>query len=170
MLYNLLLIVQIIVSVGIIVLVLMQHGKGADAGAAFGSGASGTVFGARGSGNFLSRTTAILATVFFINCIALAWLVSNRTPTTSNVMQSLQQTATEQQQAPAQSEVPAVPAGSNSEVPVVAPAAQSEPAAPADNGEVPAASAASVEVPVAPSSESAPVAADTGTTQPARQQ
>lgn len=64
MLYNILLIVQIIVSVAIIVLVLMQHGKGADAGAAFGSGASGTIFGSQGSGNFLSRTTAILATVF----------------------------------------------------------------------------------------------------------
>ena len=70
MLYNILLIVQIVVSVGIIVLVLMQQGKGADAGAAFGSGASGTVFGSQGSANFLSRTTAILATVFFINCIA----------------------------------------------------------------------------------------------------
>ncbi len=57
MLYNVLLIIQIVVSVGIIVLVLMQQGKGADAGAAFGSGASGTVFGSRGSANFLSRTT-----------------------------------------------------------------------------------------------------------------
>ena len=69
MLYNILLIVQIVVSVAIIVLVLMQQGKGADAGAAFGSGASGTVFGARGSANFLSRATAILATVFFVNSI-----------------------------------------------------------------------------------------------------
>lgn len=79
MLYNILLIVQIVVSAGIIVLVLMQQGKGADAGAAFGSGASGTVFGSQGSANFLSRTTAILATVFFLNSIALAFLASGRT-------------------------------------------------------------------------------------------
>ena len=57
----------------------MQHGKGADAGAAFGSGASSTVFGARGSGNFLSRTTTILAALFFVVCMALAYLAVNRT-------------------------------------------------------------------------------------------
>ncbi|CAA6821697.1 MAG: Preprotein translocase subunit SecG (TC 3.A.5.1.1) [uncultured Thiotrichaceae bacterium] len=79
MIYNVLLIVQIIVALGVIGLVLVQHGKGADAGAAFGGGASasGTVFGSRGAANFLSRTTAILALVFFINSLALAWLVSN---------------------------------------------------------------------------------------------
>lgn len=76
--YNVLLVIQIIVSVGIIILVLMQQGKGADAGAAFGSGASGTVFGSQGSGNFLSRTTAILATVFFLNCLGLAFLAANQ--------------------------------------------------------------------------------------------
>ncbi len=84
--YNILLIVQILVAISIISLVLMQHGKGADAGAAFGGGgsagggasASGSVFGARGAGNFLSRTTAILAFAFFANSMALAWLVSNR--------------------------------------------------------------------------------------------
>ncbi|RTZ63891.1 MAG: preprotein translocase subunit SecG [Aquificaceae bacterium] len=78
MIYNVLLIVQIIVALSIIGLVLMQHGKGADAGAAFGGGASGTVFGSRGSGNFLSRATGILAAVFFANSLALAWLVSHR--------------------------------------------------------------------------------------------
>lgn len=76
--YNILLIVQILVAIGIIGLVLVQHGKGADAGAAFGGGASGSVFGARGAGNFLSRTTAILALVFFLNSMGLAWLVSHR--------------------------------------------------------------------------------------------
>ena len=85
MLYNILLIVQIIISISIITLVLLQHGKGADAGAAFGSGASGTVFGARGSGNFLSRTTAILAALFFSNCLALAWIVAHKPETTSLV-------------------------------------------------------------------------------------
>ena len=78
MIYNVLLIVQIIVALCIIGLVLMQHGKGADAGAAFGGGASGTVFGSRGSGNFLSRATGILAAIFFANSLALAWLVSHR--------------------------------------------------------------------------------------------
>ena len=76
MLYTVLMISEVLLSAGIITLVLMQHGKGADAGAAFGSGASGTVFGARGAGNFLTRTTAILATLFFLNCLALAYIVS----------------------------------------------------------------------------------------------
>jgi len=85
MLYNVLLIAQIVISVSIIGLVLIQHGKGADAGAAFGSGASGTVFGSRGSGSFLSRTTAILASLFFANSLALAWIVAHKPETTSLV-------------------------------------------------------------------------------------
>ncbi|WPL16886.1 Preprotein translocase band 1 subunit [Thiorhodovibrio winogradskyi] len=66
-------IVHLLLAIGLIALVLIQHGKGADAGAAFGSGASATVFGAQGSGNFLSRSTAILATAFFLTSIALAY-------------------------------------------------------------------------------------------------
>ncbi len=70
-------IIHVFVAIGIIGLVLIQHGKGADAGAAFGAGAaggaSGSVFGAKGSGNFLSRTTAILATVFFLTSLSLAY-------------------------------------------------------------------------------------------------
>ncbi len=77
-LYAGLTILLVVVSISLIALVLLQKGKGADAGAAFGSGASGTVFGARGSTNFLSRTTAILATVFFVNCLALAYLSAQR--------------------------------------------------------------------------------------------
>jgi len=77
MLYNILLIIQILVSLGIIGLVLIQHGKGADAGAAFGGGASGTVFGSRGSGNFLTKLTTSLAVVFFSNSLFLAWLVAH---------------------------------------------------------------------------------------------
>lgn len=76
MIYSILLVTELLLSIGLIVLILIQHGKGADAGAAFGSGASGTVFGAKGAGNFLSRTTAVLATLFFINCLALAFVVS----------------------------------------------------------------------------------------------
>jgi preprotein translocase subunit SecG len=64
---------HIIVAVGVIALVLLQHGKGADMGAAFGSGSSGSLFGATGSSNFLSRGTAILATLFFLTSLALAY-------------------------------------------------------------------------------------------------
>ena len=66
-------IVQVFLSIALIALVLIQHGRGADAGAAFGSGASATVFGARGSGSFLSRATGILAALFFLTSMALAY-------------------------------------------------------------------------------------------------
>ncbi len=75
---SILLVIQVLLSISLIVLILLQHGKGADAGAAFGSGASATIFGARGSGNFLSRTTTILAILFFIVCLSLAYLSSRR--------------------------------------------------------------------------------------------
>ena len=68
-----LVIVQIVCALAIIILVLLQHGKGADMGAAFGGGASGSLFGATGSANFLSRMTAVLATVFFLATIGLAY-------------------------------------------------------------------------------------------------
>lgn len=71
--HTLIVIVHVLASLGVIGLVLLQQGKGADAGAAFGSGASATVFGARGSGSFLTRTTAILATVFFLTSLSLAY-------------------------------------------------------------------------------------------------
>ncbi len=77
-LYMVLTIALVFMAIGIIALVLLQKGKGADAGAAFGSGASGTVFGARGTGSFLSRATAVLATLFFVNCLALAYLSGQR--------------------------------------------------------------------------------------------
>jgi preprotein translocase subunit SecG len=67
---------HLFLAIGLVGLVLIQHGKGADAGAAFGSGASATVFGARGSGNFLSRATAILAALFFLTSMALAYFAS----------------------------------------------------------------------------------------------
>ncbi len=85
---SLLSVAQVLLSVSLIVLVLMQHGKGADAGAAFGSGASASVFGARGSGNFLSKATGIIATLFFIVCMSLAYVSSNRVAPDS-VMQSV---------------------------------------------------------------------------------
>ena len=66
-------VLQLFLSLGLIGLILIQHGRGADAGAAFGSGASSTVFGSRGSGSFLSRTTAVLAALFFLTSMALAY-------------------------------------------------------------------------------------------------
>jgi preprotein translocase subunit SecG len=66
-------VVHILVAVAVIALVLLQHGKGADMGAAFGSGSSGSLFGASGSANFLSRTTAVLATLFFLTSLGLAY-------------------------------------------------------------------------------------------------
>ena len=75
---SILLVVQVLLSVSLIALILMQHGKGADAGAAFGSGASATVFGSKGSGNFMTRTTTAVAILFFIVCLSLAYLSSHR--------------------------------------------------------------------------------------------
>jgi preprotein translocase subunit SecG len=66
-------VIHLFLAIGLIGLILIQHGRGADAGAAFGSGASATVFGARGSGSFLSRTTAILATLFFVTSVVMAY-------------------------------------------------------------------------------------------------
>ena len=74
----LLLIVQVICAIALIGFILIQHGKGADAGAAFGSGASTTVFGASGSGNFLTKTTTALAFVFLLNSLVLAWMAKER--------------------------------------------------------------------------------------------
>lgn len=82
MVYSILVIVQVIVALSLVGLILVQHGKGADAGAAFGSGASGTVFGAKGSANFMSRATAALATVFFVLSLALAYLVTGASSST----------------------------------------------------------------------------------------
>ena len=81
--HSILLIAHVVISAFIIGLVLLQRGKGADAGAAFGSGASGTVFGAKGSANFLSRSTAGLATLFFVTSLGLAYLGSQRPVATS---------------------------------------------------------------------------------------
>ncbi len=69
---------HVLLAAGLIGIVLLQRGKGADAGAGFGAGASGTVFGAQGSASFLSRTTAVLATLFFVTSLALAFLAGQR--------------------------------------------------------------------------------------------
>ena len=79
MLFIIMLGIQIIVATLLVALILLQQGKGATAGASFGGGASETVFGARGSANFLSRTTAIFATIFLFNSLFLGYLFSNQT-------------------------------------------------------------------------------------------
>jgi preprotein translocase subunit SecG len=87
--FPLVLTVHVLVGLGVIGLVLMQHGKGADMGAAFGSGASGSLFGSSGSANFLSRTTAVLATVFFLTSLGLSYLASSKPAAPSSVMESV---------------------------------------------------------------------------------
>ena len=75
---NILIVVHVLVALAIIGLVLLQHGKGADMGSGFGGGASGSLFGATGSANFLSRTTAVLATIFFLLSLALAYVATKK--------------------------------------------------------------------------------------------
>jgi preprotein translocase subunit SecG len=104
--HTILLVVQVLVAISLIIFILLQHGRGADAGAAFGSGASSTVFGARGSGNFLSRTTAVLALVFVANSLGLAWIAKERVAEATSLMEG-QTTFIQAPAAPAAPEVPA---------------------------------------------------------------
>ena len=112
MLHNIVLVVHILVAGMIIGLVLLQRGKGAEAGTGFGAGASGTVFGARGSANFLSRATGVLATVFFITSLALAYLSTQRAAPTSLLDAPAQTAPAPQTQpsAPPQGATPTPPA------------------------------------------------------------
>ena len=83
-------VVMLLSAIGIVILVLLQHGKGADMGTGFGAGASGSLFGATGSANFLSRTTGVLAAVFMFSTLALAYFATNRPHTIGgSVMQNL---------------------------------------------------------------------------------
>lgn len=138
-------IVQVFLSLGLIGLVLIQHGRGADAGAAFGSGASATVFGSRGSGSFLSRTTAILAALFFLTSMALAYYAAQGGKP-AGLMDGLDQT-------------PVPGRASEPSAPVPAPASE-VPAVPIPGG-MPAQSGGS-DVPVVPS---APTSAQAPATQ-----
>ncbi|MEF9414287.1 preprotein translocase subunit SecG [Ralstonia sp. SM1864_UCD524_TZ4] len=109
---TLLLVAQILSALGVIGLVLLQHGKGADVGAAFGSGASGSLFGATGSANFLSRTTAILATVFFVATLTLTLLGTSKGNVSAGVMGGAAPVSAASAPAasvPAPASVPAVP-------------------------------------------------------------
>ena len=139
-----LLVIHLVVAVVVCGLVLLQHGKGADMGAAFGSGASGSLFGAAGSANFLSRTTGVLATVFFLSSLGLTWF-----GTTKVGPKSVIEGGVMEQQAPApKTDLPPVPAGAlpggtaepaKSAAPAVPAAPAGAPASPAGakSGDVP---------------------------------
>jgi preprotein translocase subunit SecG len=83
---NVLIVLHVLMALAIIGLVLLQHGKGADMGSGFGGGASGSLFGATGSANFLSRTTAILAAIFFVSSLVLAYFATQRAPEGGSVV------------------------------------------------------------------------------------
>jgi len=114
MLETILLVSHLLVAVAICGFVLLQHGKGADMGAAFGSGSSGSLFGAAGSANFLSRTTAILAAVFFASSLGLTWFASSRGASSSVMQQGVME-----KMAPKTSDVPVAPGALPGEAPAV---------------------------------------------------
>ena len=87
--YTVMIVLHVVLALAIIGLVLLQHGKGADMGSGFGGGASASLFGATGSANFLSRTTAALATVFFVLSLALAYFASNRPKSESGILDAV---------------------------------------------------------------------------------
>ena len=120
---NLVVMVQIVSALAMIGLVLVQHGKGADMGASFGSGASGSLFGATGSANFLSRSTAVCAAVFFSCTLLLAYLSNDR------MMRPSGGSVLDQPAAAASAAASAVPATGAAQIPGALPAAAPAPAA-----------------------------------------
>lgn len=118
MITTIILVIHIFTTIALITLVMLQTGKGAEAGAAFGGGASSTVFGSQGAGSFLTRTTAILATVFFITSLSLAYL-SGRVSTSKSVSDVVAPVQSDTQSAKPKGDMPAVPADnkSSSDVP-----------------------------------------------------
>ncbi|MCH9646511.1 MAG: preprotein translocase subunit SecG [Proteobacteria bacterium] len=112
--FQIILIIHVLLALGLIALVLMQHGKGADAGAAFGAGASGSVFGARGANSFIYKLTASVAVGFFTTSLTLAYLATNETDGDNEPSSIMEQAA------------PVVP----SDVPMLAPA-------PSDSSDIP---------------------------------
>ncbi|WP_454689132.1 preprotein translocase subunit SecG [Achromobacter aloeverae] len=151
---SILMVVQVLSALAIIVLVLLQQGKGADMGSAFGSGSAGSLFGASGAANFLSRTTKWAAVVFFATTAGLAYVTHKgvSTPVDSGVMQNYQ--------APADRSVPQVPGAP-------APAGSAVPSAPAGNA--PAAPAKpDASIPQAPATPAAPAPSTPATPAPAK--
>jgi preprotein translocase subunit SecG len=140
MIETLLVVFHVLLATGLIGLVLIQHGKGADAGAAFGSGASATVFGARGASSFLSRATSILATLFFLTSLALAYFAM-RAGDRPGVVSQAPAPVTRITPKPAAPELPVVPQSRTDAAPEVPVVSEKTPAA------------ATVELPVAPAAK-----------------
>ncbi|MSQ48911.1 MAG: preprotein translocase subunit SecG [Betaproteobacteria bacterium] len=115
---NIVIVAHVLVALVIIGLVLLQHGKGADMGSGFGGGSSGSLFGATGSANFLSRATAVLATVFFLTSLGLAYLATNKPNTGGGVLDAVKT-------------LPTAPAGGTEKVPAKAVADKSADVVPA---------------------------------------
>jgi preprotein translocase subunit SecG len=127
------LIAHTLIALLIIVLVLLQRGKGADAGAAFGAGASGTVFGARGSSSFFSRATAVCATLFFVSSLTLAYLSSQGSAQPSSLLEDAPVVEVEPENLPELSEempVSDLPSLEPTEDPLDLPSLEEEPKAP----------------------------------------
>ena len=123
---SVLVVAHLFLAIGLVALILIQHGKGADMGAAFGSGASASVFGSRGASNFLSRSTAILAALFFVTSLALAYFAMQVTEP-ETLMEGAQPAAVEtvEPAVPVVGDLPSVP-----EVPDPAPATDAVPQIP----------------------------------------
>ncbi len=148
MILNLVMLIQVISALVIVGLVLMQHGKGADMGAAFGSGASGSLFGASGSSNFLSKSTGVAAAIFFVSTLSLAYLNSGQRAVTNSLDAIV----------PAQTAPVSVPASAPVSVPAAAAPVASAPAAPA-------APAPAAVAPASAPAKSAPAASQTAPAQ-----
>ncbi|MDC8756064.1 preprotein translocase subunit SecG [Janthinobacterium fluminis] len=133
MLFKLVVVVQVLAALAIIGLVLLQHGKGADMGAAFGSGASGSLFGATGSSNFMSKSTGVAAAIFFSATLALSYMSTNRPVSGGN---SVMERATKP-----------VPVSGSAAIPTAAPAAPAAPAPAAPAAPAPASSAPAAQIP-----------------------
>jgi len=153
---SLALVIHVALAVGVITLVLIQHGKGAEAGAAFGSGASSTVFGARGSASFLTRVTTVLAALFFLTSLTLFYIAAHREGGISSVtdLPSLQDSAPAEE-----TDLPVIPGndtpagtGTESDLPA-APGSEDAPAATGSDSDLPAVPG-SEDTPAAPGSES----------------
>jgi preprotein translocase subunit SecG len=137
-LQNLVVVVQVISALVIIGLVLLQHGKGADMGAAFGSGASGSLFGATGSSNFMSKSTGVAAAVFFISTLILAGYASNRNGAVKGgVLESSTAPVTAPAPAGIPKSAPVAPAAAVTTPAPAAPAAAPAASAPAPTGQIP---------------------------------
>ena len=138
--FNIILAIHVIAAIGVILLVLLQHGKGADMGAAFGGGSAGSLFGATGSANFLSRVTAVLATVFFLTSLSMTYIASSKPKGGGGGVMDAVSGAPKAPAVPGIPSPTAIPgqSGAGGAAPVAAvPAVPASPTAPAASGDAP---------------------------------